>query len=82
MPEIHIESYEQFVELIQGAGAPEVAVVKYTASWCGPCRRMLPDWNRIASAEYDPKCLFLSIDIDQAGADYALNSECNRIEFL
>lgn len=74
MPDIHIESFEQFVELVQGAGAPEVAVVKYTASWCGPCRRMLPDWDRIASLEYDPKCSFVTIDIDRAEADYGLNS--------
>lgn len=60
--EIHVKSIEQFRRLTREG----VAVVKYTASWCGPCKAMLPGWTRLATQNYDTKCRFLTIDIDEA----------------
>jgi thioredoxin 1 len=62
MPEVHITKLEQFQELTKS----NVAVVKFTASWCGPCRRMAPDFEALAKIDYEPKASFMSIDLDEA----------------
>ena len=62
MADIHVEKLEQFEKLVKESGA---AVVKFTATWCGPCRKINPDWKRLAS-HYKPKCAFIVIDIDEA----------------
>lgn len=62
MPEVHIKSLKQFQELT----ASDVAVVKFTAAWCGPCRRMAPEFEKLANIEFEPKANFMSIDIDKA----------------
>lgn len=60
--EVHVKSIEQFRRLTREG----VAVVKYTASWCGPCKAMLPGWTRLATQSNLTKCRFLTIDIDEA----------------
>jgi len=40
-------------------------VVKFTADWCGPCRRMAPTFEQTAIQNRD-KVLFIEIDIDKA----------------
>ena len=75
MPEVLIESIEQFNSLI----ATGVAVVKFTASWCGPCVRMAPEFKKIASQTYEPATNFLTIDIDHAQSDKGLNTLCQKV---
>ncbi|KAK9075159.1 hypothetical protein SSX86_003479 [Deinandra increscens subsp. villosa] len=41
-----------------------LAILYFTATWCGPCRFMAPLFTNLA-AKY-PKVLFLKIDIDEA----------------
>lgn len=43
----------------------QVAILYFTATWCGPCRFMSPLYTNLA-AKY-PKILFLKIDIDEMG---------------
>ncbi|GJW47263.1 TPR repeat-containing thioredoxin TDX [Tanacetum coccineum] len=43
----------------------QVAILYFTATWCGPCRFMSPLYTNLA-AKY-PKMLFLKIDIDEMG---------------
>ena len=45
------------------AKAP-IAVVDFGAEWCGPCRRISPVFNQLAT-EYKGKARFFSVDIDQ-----------------
>ncbi|KAK1431493.1 hypothetical protein QVD17_07952 [Tagetes erecta] len=42
----------------------QLAILYFTATWCGPCRFMSPLYTNLA-AKY-PKVLFLKIDIDEA----------------
>lgn len=41
----------------------QLAILYFTASWCGPCRLMAPLYTKLA-AKY-PKVVFLKIDIDE-----------------
>ncbi len=68
MPEVHITKLEQFQELTKS----NVAVVKFTASWCGPCRRMAPDFEALSKIDYEPKASFMSIDLDEAESNSEL----------
>ncbi len=49
-----------------------VAVINFTATWCGPCRRQDPLFERVAGTvlEEDPEepVAFLNVDIDENGA--------------
>jgi thioredoxin 1 len=62
MPEVHITSLEEFEELISKG----VSVVKYTASWCGPCVKIGPAFAKMSNEDYEPKTNFLVIDVDEA----------------
>ena len=39
-------------------------VVRFTASWCGPCRVLAPIFNELA-AEFASRASFETIDIDE-----------------
>lgn len=39
-----------------------LTVVKFSAAWCGPCKQIKPDFDRIASTY--PNVSFLSCDVD------------------
>ncbi|CAH6420240.1 Thioredoxin, partial [uncultured virus] len=40
-------------------------VIKFTANWCGPCRRLAPLFEELAS-KYSDEVKFLEVDIDHA----------------
>lgn len=40
------------------------AIVDFYASWCGPCKAMSPNLDKIAQ-EYDGKIDVLKVDVDQ-----------------
>ncbi len=74
MPEIRVQSLEQFKSLT----ATGLSVIKFTASWCGPCVRIAPVFTEFANKEYDPRCNWLIVDIDDAqGSD--LNKVTNQV---
>lgn len=56
-----------FEQSIQGATLP--ALVDFWAEWCGPCRRLAPIVDEIAT-EYSGKLLVGKVDID-ANAEVA-----------
>lgn len=70
MPEILIESLEQFTTLSGG-----LAVIKFTASWCGPCRMMAPAFKEIANKEYESEISFLTVDLDEAQENKEMNGK-------
>lgn len=41
-----------------------LAILYFTATWCGPCRFILPIYTSLA--EKYPKVVFLKVDIDDA----------------
>lgn len=62
MPEHHVKSLEQYKELTSSG----LSVIKFTASWCGPCVRIAPMFADFAEKNFNPPCNFLVVDIDEA----------------
>ncbi len=63
--------------------AADVAVVDFSATWCGPCKMMAPVLEEI-SAGYEGKVAFFNMDVDEnqeIAASYGINSIPNLILF-
>lgn len=61
----------------------DVAVVDFSAEWCGPCKMMAPVLEEI-SAQYEGKVSFFNMDVDEnqeIAASYGINSIPNLILF-
>jgi thiol-disulfide isomerase/thioredoxin len=43
----------------------KVVIIRFTASWCGPCQRILPYFNSMADIIKENGGTVLTIDIDQ-----------------
>jgi len=39
-------------------------IIKYTASWCGPCKRIQPLYNDLCNETDTEECIFLIEDVD------------------
>ena len=59
---INIESSEQLKELIDTE--KRVICVDFTASWCGPCRMISPELDRL-SIELEKKLVVAKVDVDE-----------------
>ena len=59
-----IKHVKEFTEYIALTGSSP-CIVKFTASWCGPCKRLAPLFEKL-SQEHESKVNFLEIDIDAA----------------
>ena len=60
-----MESAEQLNGIIQSS--KKLIVVDYWASWCMPCRRMAPVFERLSN-EFADQCEFVSVDIEKMSA--------------
>merc|ERR1711871_1642457 len=60
MTVIEIKSKDQYDETIAKDG---LVVVDFTATWCGPCQRIKPEFHQMA--DENPNVKFLSVDVDQ-----------------
>lgn len=54
----------EFLTLFNHETVAVPTVFDFNATWCGPCRRLAPILEELAT-EYDGKVNFYSIDIDQ-----------------
>jgi len=57
----HVDTKAEFDSVISGSGDKLVAV-DFTATWCGPCKKIAPIFEALA-AEY-PHVVFLKVDVD------------------
>ncbi|KAG5175426.1 thioredoxin-like protein, partial [Tribonema minus] len=64
-PIVVVKSEEQWEEL---RSAPGTLVVQFTATWCGPCKRVAPVFAGLARAHSGPGAAFVKVDIDAAAA--------------
>lgn len=68
--------YIQDSDFDQLLDSDELVVVDFTASWCGPCRKIAPLLDQLADA-YEGRVKVVKIDIDQNKAtakQYAIRS--------
>jgi len=42
----------------------KLVFVKFSAKWCGPCKMIQPDYDRLAR-DYIGKAIFLTADVDE-----------------
>jgi thioredoxin 1 len=56
-----LETVEEFEALVKSDG---VVVVDFFATWCGPCKMLMPVFDQV-SGVYDDKAKFVKVDIDQ-----------------
>ena len=57
-----INSKKDFDNIIKDASSP--VFVKFTASWCGPCKMMIPVIEKVASEL--TKVKFIEVDVDDS----------------
>ena len=59
-----IHSEENFNDILKKALTyNKIVFIKFTATWCAPCKKIEPYYQKIA--EYCSSCIFISVDIDK-----------------
>lgn len=57
----HVNNIEEYLKLV----TESVCVVKFTADWCSPCRKISPLYQKL-SVLYRSKIRFIEVDVDHA----------------
>jgi thioredoxin 1 len=64
MPVINVANEPQFRQIIEASKTSNTPVfIKFTATWCGPCRAIQPTY--VALSEQHPSAYFLHVDVDE-----------------
>ncbi|CAD5207423.1 unnamed protein product [Bursaphelenchus okinawaensis] len=61
MPVTEIESKKQLQEILEEAG-DKLVVVKFFATWCGPCRMMAPKFLKLSNENENVVCVEVDVD--------------------
>jgi len=64
---VHIEDSDTRLGLIKDH---KFAIVKFSADWCGPCKRIAPIYEEMANKDTDD-CVYMSEDIELDCGEYA-----------
>ena len=51
-------------DLTTTIASPQLTVVDFTASWCGPCKMIAPKFDQLATEK--PNVQFIKVDVDAA----------------
>jgi len=70
-----VEQLQQFI------ATQEIVVVKYSASWCGPCQVLKPIFEEL-SVEYAPKGVkFVEIDVRGDWTEFAIEQGARQVPY-
>eukprot|EP00966_Prymnesium_polylepis_P138491 3200086-Prymnesium_polylepis.2 len=59
-----IRTGEEFDALLsEAASEGQAVIVDFTATWCGPCKRIAPLFEELASD--NPGAFFVKVDVDE-----------------
>ncbi|XP_078575342.1 thioredoxin-like [Branchiostoma floridae x Branchiostoma japonicum] len=61
----YVESLEEFQKVLQDAG-DKLAVVFFTAEWCGPCKSIGPAFEMHSTKSENAGVIFGKVDVDDA----------------
>jgi thioredoxin len=56
-----VDSHDEFKKILEKAG-DNLVVVDFTATWCGPCKRIAPRFKELSQKHTN--VVFLKIDVD------------------
>ncbi|KAJ8382225.1 hypothetical protein SKAU_G00030030 [Synaphobranchus kaupii] len=62
---IEIGNKDEFLKALKEAG-DKLVVVDFTATWCGPCRSIGPEFKKLAEDPENKNVVFLKVDVDDA----------------
>ncbi|XP_069575065.1 thioredoxin b [Brachyistius frenatus] len=60
-----VESLEEFQAILKDSGT-KLVVVDFTATWCGPCQQIAPQYMKLSEKPENKDVVFLKVDVDEA----------------
>ncbi|XP_070785526.1 thioredoxin-like [Enoplosus armatus] len=67
-----VENLAEFKAILKEAG-DKLVVVDFTATWCGPCKQIGPEFEKESLKPENANVIFLKVDVDEAED---VSSEC------